>query len=141
MLFILSFVVALILTFASNPLINLVYGKEYARSSNILMIHLWAGIFMFSRALFSKWILIEGKLYFSLLSNLFGAIVNVALNYILIPKYGGIGAAISTLFSYATASYFILFFNRDTYQLAKMISISFLSPFRYTFNAYKVFRK
>ena len=64
------------------------------------------------RAAFSKWILIEDTLFFSLITQGLGALANVGLNLLLIPRQGGIGAAVATLLSYATASYFSLFFYK-----------------------------
>ena len=57
------------------------------------------------RAALSRWILIENALNFSLLTQGLGALSNVVLNYILIPVYGGQGAAWATLVSYAIASF------------------------------------
>ena len=57
--------------------------------------------------------------------------INFLLNLYFIPKLGGIGAAIATLVSYATASYFSLFFYAKTWPLAKMMSKSLILPIRF----------
>ena len=129
-LFSLAFLVALAITFIAEPLIPLLYSEAYARSSSILVIHVWAGTFMFMRALFSKWVLIEDALYFSLISHGFGAVVNVLLNLILIPRFSGQGAALATLFSYAVSSYFFLFLHSKTRPLAFKMSKSLILPLR-----------
>jgi O-antigen/teichoic acid export membrane protein len=89
----------------SGPLIFLLYGTSYAESAPILAIHVWAGPFVFLGAALSRWLIAEDRLRFSLVRHGTGALVNVALNLILIPPLGGIGAAISTLVSYAVASF------------------------------------
>jgi O-antigen/teichoic acid export membrane protein len=38
----------------------------------------------------------------------FGALVNILLNLILIPKMGMMGAAIATLVAYASSAFFVL---------------------------------
>jgi O-antigen/teichoic acid export membrane protein len=129
-LFGISFFVALLMSFAAGPLIPLLYTDAYAGSSAILIIHVWAGIFMFMRALFSKWVLIEEALFFSLITHGFGAIANVSLNYFLIPHYGGKGAAFATLLSYSVSSYFVLFLYSKTRPLAYQMSKSLILPFR-----------
>jgi Na+-driven multidrug efflux pump len=85
---------------------------------------------MFMRSLFSKWVLIENALVFSLVSHGFGALVNVLANLALIPAFGGQGAAVATLLSYAASSYFFLFFFAKTRPLALKMSKSLLLPAR-----------
>ena len=133
-LYFLSLSVAILMTFASKPAINLLYGDAYWKSSSILMIHVWTGVFIFMRALFSRIILIENLLFFSLLTHFAGAVVNVILNLILIKSYAGYGAAVATLLSYATASYFSLFLSSKTRPYAVMMSRSIVLPIGFLFN-------
>src|SRR5690606_31836769 len=100
-LFILAIAVALLVTLVAGPMISLLFGAEYQNSASILTIHIWAGVFIFMRAAFSRWILIEGALMFSLITQGLGALANIGLNMLLIPHYGGEGAAMATLISYA----------------------------------------
>lgn len=130
-LFLLGLCVALVMTLVAPWLIPLLFGTDYLPSVEILIIHIWAAIFIFMRAAFSKWILIENALIFSLITHALGAIINVALNYHLIPKYGGVGAAYATLMSYATASFFALFFYRKTRTIFWQMAWALLSPIRY----------
>jgi O-antigen/teichoic acid export membrane protein len=129
-LFLFGFTISIIVTIISTPLIYWLYGEPFREAALILSIHIWAGIFIFMRALFSRWIIIEGLLVLSLYSQGLGAIINVLLNYHLIPHYGGYGAAISTLVSYATSSYFVLFLSPKTLPVAKMMTKSFILPIR-----------
>ena len=84
--------------------VPLVFGQEYAASVAVLVIHIWGGIFISMRALASKWILVEDVLRYSLITQGLGALFNVCLNLVLIPRYGIMGAAIATLASYSVAS-------------------------------------
>lgn len=126
----LGFTLALATTFAAQPLINLLYGEQYQEAGPVLAIHVWAGVFIFMRALFSKWILIENELVFSLLTQGFGAVANVLLNFYLIPIYGVYGAAIATLISYAVASYVVLLFYKKTRPVFWMMTKSLFFPLR-----------
>ncbi|MEQ1528078.1 MAG: flippase [Methylococcales bacterium] len=126
----LGFTLALATTFAAQPLINLLYGAQYQEAGAVLAIHIWAGVFIFMRALLSKWILIENELMFSLLTQGFGAVANVLLNFYLIPLYGVYGAAIATLISYAVASYVVLLFYQKTRPVFWMMTKSLFFPLR-----------
>lgn len=130
-LFLLALLVAIFMTFISERLVLLFFGESYIESANILVIHTWAAIFIFMRAAFSKWILIEGALFFSLLTQGAGAVINVALNYFLIPVYNGKGAAIATLISYAVASFFSLILYKKTRKVFWLMTKSFFAPLRY----------
>lgn len=122
---------SIIISSMSTIIITSLYGKEFIQSSIILSIHIWACVFMFMRALFSKWIIAEKIYIFSLLTHLTGAISNIILNFYLIPRYGGIGAALATVISYAAAAYFSLFFHSKTKKVAKMMTRAIFSPITY----------
>ena len=130
-LFAMSFSVAVAMTFLAGPLIPLLYGEAYARSSSILVIHVWAGIFMFMKPVIDRWVLIENALYFQLTIHGGGALLNVLLNLILIPQFRGKGSAVATLISYAASSYLFLFFYPRSRNLAVKISKSFVFPLRF----------
>ena len=61
-----------------------------------------------------------------------GALVNVLLNYLLIPEFGGQGAAYATLISYAFASFFSLLIFSKTRPIFIMMLKSIFSIFRYS---------
>lgn len=130
-LFIIALVVAIAVTLVAPWLVVLLFGSDYAASASILMIHIWAALFIFMRAAFSKWILIENALYFSLYTQGLGAGANVLLNCLLIPLYGGVGAAYATLISYAIASFLALLFYRRTRIIFWQMALAMLAPIRY----------
>src|SRR3546814_5438325 len=66
------------------------------------------------RAGLSKWLIAEELYIFSLVTHGSAAIVNVAINIALIPKFGGVGAAVATLVSYATAGFLSLLLHHRT---------------------------
>jgi len=132
LLFMLALAVAIFVMLVAEPVIDLMYGGAYQAAAPILIIHIWAALFVFMRAAFSKWVLIENMLIFSLITQGLGTLVNVALNYWLIPLYGGIGAAYATLVSYATASYLALLLYPETRLMFWMMTRAIMSPLRYT---------
>ncbi len=129
-LFILSLAIAIPVSIFAEPIVLTLFGKSYQDSAPILAIHVWAGLFIFMRALLSKWLVIEHLLMFSLVTHGLGAFINVLLNIILIPLYGALGAAIATVVSYSASSYLALFISKKTREAAWMMTIAFVSPFR-----------
>ena len=141
LLFVIALCVAICVSLCSSPLINLLFGESYGKSATILNIHIWAGLFIFMRAALSKWILIEDLLVFSLVTTSFGALFNVALNFLLIPEFEGVGAAWATLISYSIASYFTLILSRRTRKMFMMMTIAAVSPIRYVKILYPKLKK
>ncbi|MDH6060117.1 flippase [Chrysosporum bergii ANA360D] len=113
----------------AHPLIVLLYGEEYQAAGIILAIHTWSNIFIFWHQINMDWLVNEGLLKFPLFRQIMGAIANISLNFILIPKYGGVGAAIATVISYGIASYFAFFLTSKTQVAAKMMTLSLAFPF------------
>ncbi|MDO3720308.1 flippase [Marinobacter sp. chi1] len=131
LLFGLALAVALAMTLAAEYVILLFFGEHYIESASVLLIHVWAALFIFMRAALSKWILIENILVFSLLTQGGGALVNILLNYFLIPEFGVVGAAYATLLSYAFASFVSLALYSKTRPIFFMMTKSFFFVFRY----------
>jgi len=132
-LFVIALCVAFLVTYTAGPIILNLFGESYAGSVSILVVHIWAALFIFMRAVLSKWILIENVLIFSLITQGLGSLANVALNWWLIPLYGGLGAAYATLISYAIAAYCSLVFHRKTRVVFVMMTKAFVIPIRYMF--------
>jgi O-antigen/teichoic acid export membrane protein len=112
-------------------LVGLLFGPEFSASAAILAVHVWAGVFIFMRAAFSKWLIAERLLIFSLVTQGAGAVMNIGANLVLIPVWGGIGAAWATVFSYATASYLALWLFPSTRPAAIMMTRAMTAPVRY----------
>lgn len=129
-LFLGALAIAIPTTFVSGPVVSFVYGPEFSAAGPILAIHIWASLFIFLRGALSKWLIAEDLYIFSIVTHGCGALVNVGINFIAIPVLGGLGAAVATVISYATASYFALFLHRKTWPAAKMMTRAMLSPFR-----------
>lgn len=112
-------------------IIQFLYGDNYLDSVSILQLHCIASVFIALRLLVSQWLIIHDQYLMSLYSHVIGALVNVALNYVLIPSYGGSGAVIATISAYIVASYLSLFVNSATYEIRKVMGLSFAFAFRF----------
>ena len=117
---------ALLITFCSGFIISILYKEAYSPAAPILAIHIWGGVFSFLAMIGDTFYIIEGmqRLFFKRM--LCGAILNILLNFYLIPRYGGVGAAIGTLSTQFFVSYFIELFPKKTRILFLLKSKSFL---------------
>ena len=77
---------------------TLLYGPEYSSTRDMLVVQIWASPFIFMGTLFSRWLTIEGRFVLTTFRHALGAFVNVSLNLILIPSYGGMGASVGDRF-------------------------------------------
>lgn len=125
LLAILAVVVAIVMTFSSDWVVVLLFGKTYAAAGEILAVHIWAGIFVFLGVASGKWLVLEGLQKNVFYRTLIGAFVNIGLNITLIPAFGILGAAVATVVSYFFAV-FSVFFDRRTRKSAQMMASSFL---------------
>ena len=101
----LALCIALLFTFFSDILIQTLYGLEYITSGKVLTIHIWSCIIVFSAVVSGAWFVINRLEKYSFYRTGTGALVNVGLNFALIPAYGAIGAAAATLVAKIIASY------------------------------------
>jgi PST family polysaccharide transporter len=112
--------VAILMTFLSDWVVTLLFGKAYLEAGTVLSVHIWAGIFVFLGVASGKWFLIEGLQMFTFYRTLLGAVVNVGLNMLMIPKFGVIGAAYATVISYAVAAMFSDLLQKETIPMFRM---------------------
>lgn len=106
--------IALPMTFLSDWVVDLLYGEQYSQAGSVLMVHIWAGVFVFLGVASGKWLLTENLQIFSTINTTIGAFTNISLNYILISNVGIEGAAWATLISYLIAAYLSLFIWKKT---------------------------
>jgi PST family polysaccharide transporter len=123
--------IAIVVQFAATPLVTLLFGRELAGAGPVLALHVWAGVFVFMRAVLSRWLITEDLLRFSLVTHAAGAVVNVLANLALIPRLGATGAALATVVSYAMAGWGALFVSPRTRPMAWMMGRALLLPLRW----------
>jgi O-antigen/teichoic acid export membrane protein len=122
--------IAIPMTFLSDWVVHLLYGAQFSATGGVLMIHIWSAVFVFLGVASSKWFIAEGLQRYSFYRTLFGAILNVGLNLVLIPQYGIYGAAIATLAAQFVASYLFNLFNKKSRITFVLHSKALLLPFR-----------
>jgi O-antigen/teichoic acid export membrane protein len=88
-------VIALLVTLLSHQLVALLFGPQFAASSKVLQVLIWAVPFQFIGVAIGPWTINENKMYLSLARTICGAAMSAALLLWLLPTVGLIGAAIS----------------------------------------------
>ncbi len=121
-----SLSVAVFMTFASPIIYHIVYTPEFWDGAHVLTVHVWAGIFVFLGSASGQYLIAEGYTKLSMLRTGMGAMVNIGLNILWIPKFGIMGAALATLIAYFTATFFILLIPKTRQQGIMMLKSLFL---------------
>lgn len=125
-----SYIIILPVALSAGPLIEFLFGTEYADAAPILQVHIWAFLFVSLGVARRKWLVTENFTRFTMFATVFGALVNVGLNVLLIPSYAGLGAAWATLFSYAASVYVALLFVKELWPVLYQLSVALMAPLR-----------
>lgn len=80
--------------------IKLIFGDSYLEAVLPLQIHIWSLVFFSMTYLQNIWQVNRGLQKLQISRTIITAIINIALNFILVPRYGAVGAAIATVLSY-----------------------------------------
>ena len=129
-----SLPLAVVMTFFSGTLTSKLLGAGYSEAGKILAWHIWASPFVFLGVARNQWLMTENLTKLSFANNASGAIVNLLLNFWLIPIYGGNGAAIATVISYVIASYLTCMIYPRMFDTAWMLTKALLIPVRFQQN-------
>lgn len=112
---------AIPLSLFSTPISNLLYGTDYRGMEGMLAIGAWAGVFVGIALVRGAYCTVRNLNKFLLCSTTLGAVLNIGLNFALLPRYGGRGAAIATLLSYAVAGFGTSFLYGPTQRQGRII--------------------
>ena len=123
----LSLLQSLLITLLSGLIVRILYGSDYAAAVPALRIVAWYTTFSYIGSVRNIWILAEGKQKYLLFINMLGAVANVALNFLLIEKFGINGAAFASLITQIFTNVVIGFIFKDIRQ-NNYIMLKSLSP-------------
>lgn len=130
-----SLIQSIVFTAAAPLFIRLLYGGDYSPSISVLRIINWYCTFSYLGGARDIWILAEGKQKYLILINLVGAVINVVLNYFLIPNLQASGAAIATVITqFAINIVFVSIFKPT--RRNGLLQLKALNP-KYIFNFFK----
>jgi PST family polysaccharide transporter len=111
---------AVLLSVLSRQIVGYLYGVRYHEAGTVLAIHAWAGMFATLGLSSGPWFVNAGLLRLRMINTAVGAMVNCSLNLYAIPRFGVVGAAVSTLVSYAVAGFLMNALDRRSWPLFSM---------------------
>lgn len=122
-----SLAVCVLMTVFSPLIVNIMYGSSYAPTILALRIVVWYTTFSYLGSVRNIWIISENKQNFLWIINMLGVIMNILLNYFLIPIYGINGAAIASVitqfFTNVIVSYIITPIRFNNYLIIQSLNI------------------
>lgn len=123
-----GYAIVLVVSVFSDGIINLLFGPEFVRSSEILRVLIWSTPFIHLGVGRSAFLISMDMTKFHFFSMAGGCILNVVLNLFLIPNYGGLGAAVASIISYGFAGYLSSFCYRPLFKTGVMLSKAMVFP-------------
>lgn len=84
-------------------IVHILYGNRFSPAAPLLAILIWSEIPVFFSAVVVNMLIAQKEQNLLPIPTLIGAVLNVALNLVLIPRYAAAGAAWATLASYTLA--------------------------------------
>lgn len=111
----------------SKFIIEYIYGNSYVDAANVLTIQIWTVVFVTHISIRSRdWMNENMQLFISGFSCM-TMIINILLNFFLLPLYGAIGASISSVVSWGTNALIMPWFFPQTRPAVKMFLASIFS--------------
>ena len=126
----LAIIIGLGLFFTGGDILIFVFGKQFESAVLALKIACLSIPFLFIRIVSTKiFIALNlGKKF--IIFEALGLLVNIVVNFLLIPPFGGAGAAIATVCSLCFSSIFSLFLFKKSREILRIIFNSII-PFQY----------
>lgn len=124
----LAYAVALPVSFFSKWIVKILFGAAYSKAAAMLAILIWAGLFVNLGVARSSFLTTMNWTRVHFVTVFGGCLINIALNFVLIPRYGGIGAVIASCFAYWFAAHGACFFYKPLHKTGYMLTKAIFYP-------------
>jgi polysaccharide transporter, PST family len=104
-----SIIVVLVANLLAAPVIEAVFGRAYEPAVHIFYLHSWSCIAIAMNEVRHRWLAAVSLQRYAPTVTAIGLIMNLVLNLMLIPRWGALGAAITTVVSYFASGYLTSF--------------------------------
>lgn len=121
-----SVFVAVMFVMFGGIAIRVLYGEAYLPATKPLKIITWYTIFSYLGVARNAWVVCENKQKYLKYMYLSAALINVILNYFMIPIWGASGAAMASLITQICTSMILPCFIKDMRQNVKLMIQAFL---------------
>lgn len=133
LMFLLFLVTAIPIYVFSNQIVITLFGNEYKMAGALLAlfsIRLFFANFGVAKSLF---ITNENLFKYALFTAISGAITNIGLNYLLIPRYASRGAILATIASFFITVFFVDFFHEEVRKNLRIMLKAIVTPWEMRF--------
>ena len=127
--------------FFGEDIVVLLFGAQYLEAAQLLPLYIWTCVFIFLGVAGSQWTIVENLQRIQLIFNVGGAVLNVGLNFWLIPHYGIAGAIYATLIAQGFVGVFSNLLLKPTRPLFGIMVSSLFLPEVYVQGWHYVRRK
>ena len=127
-LFVVAMLIGIGTWFFGEDVVVFLFGEEYREGAQLLPLYMWTCVFIFLGIAGSQWIVVENLQRLRLILNVGGAVLNVGLNFLMIPSYGITGAIYATLIAQAFVSVFGNLLLKQTRPLIGIMMRSLFLP-------------
>lgn len=131
LLTLISLMFAIFISLYGNIVVNILYGVEYSSASRVLILHIWGGIFVSLGLAQGKYWIAQNLQKIQLFITVISAIMNIILNFILIPDFGAKGAALATVITLSVGTIVTPYLFKEARKIATITLLSmFLIPWK-----------
>jgi O-antigen/teichoic acid export membrane protein len=123
-----GYAVALPVTFLAGWVVELLFGHVYGKAGTMLAVLIWAGLFVNLGIARSSFLMSMNWTRVHLMTVFLGSLINVALNFLLIPRYGGMGAVIASCIAYWFAAHGACFVYKPLFKTGSMLTKAMIYP-------------
>lgn len=123
-----AYAIAIPISLLSDWLIGTLFGEVYARAGNMLALLIWTNVFTNLEIARSSFLISMNWTKLHFVTVFMGCLMNIGLNSLLIPEYGGMGAVVASLISYWFAAHGSCFLFRPLFRTGCMLTKAILYP-------------
>ncbi len=123
-----AYAIAIPVTLLSDWLVVTLFGKAYAQAGLMLALLIWANVFANLEIARSSFIISMNWTKIHFVTVFLGCILNIGLNFLFIPEYGGVGAAVASLVSYWFVSHGSCFVFKPLIKTGNMLTRAIICP-------------
>jgi O-antigen/teichoic acid export membrane protein len=128
MMALIGYAIAIPVTFMAGWIVELLFGQAYGRASAMLAVLIWAGLFVNLGVARSAFLMTMNWTRVHFVTVSLGAFINIVLNYVLIPRYGGMGAVIASCVAYWVAAHGSCYLYKPLVRTGNMITRAMIYP-------------
>ncbi len=126
-----AYLIMFFMAFLSAPVIRFLFGTAFESSAGVLKILSIGILFKYLIAARGHIFVAEDLLKLSMVSSSFGVLVNVAANFVLIPKFGIHGAAYATILSLSSTLFAVFLYPSSYSWIGRALLSSLFFPLRH----------